>query len=150
MTLYVPLPEGGWSGAVASGRVWVRNGSNWERVRAVSVRETSSWTQVYRWPGLGPALEAPTGSVSTFVASTEIRLVVSNRFETWRLQGSFTVSVSGTTISAGSVNVLADSYSIADPGVVNGTITFTVAYVNPDSGLTGPSATFSVSIGSEA
>jgi hypothetical protein len=150
MTLYVPLPEGGWSGAVASGRVWVRNGSNWERVRAVHVRDETAWPQVYRWPGLGPSLEAPTGSVSTFVASTEIRLVVSNRFETWRLQGSFTVSVSGTTISAGSVNVLADSYSIADPGVVNGTITFTVAYVNPDSGLTGPSATFSVSIGSEA
>jgi hypothetical protein len=149
MTLYVPLPEGGWSGAVASGRVWVRNGSNWERVRAVHVRSETAWPQVYRWPGLGPALTAPEGLVVTFIDSPEVRMVVTNRFETWRMVGTYEIRVGGFTIAAGGIDVLADSFSLADPGITDGTVTFDIAYTNPDTGLTGDSASFDVTIGDE-
>jgi hypothetical protein len=155
MTLRVPLPGGTWSTAVAMGRVWVRNAGAWVRVRSVSVGENLStgsmqWTEVYRWPGLGPALVAPTGVVLTFVGSTEVRLVVDNRFETWRLLGTVEVYTGGAFVSSVSVNVLADLISLADPGVVNGEVRFTVQYTNPDTGLSSPTAVFSQFLGLEA
>jgi hypothetical protein len=46
--------------------------------------------------------------------------------------------------------VLADLISLADPGVVNGEVRFTVQYTNPDTGLSSPTAVFSQFLGLEA
>jgi hypothetical protein len=152
MSLFVPAGGGAWSPEIAPGRLWVRNGPVWNRVLVVHVRggDPESWVQVYRWPGVGPAMADPTGFVATYIDSTEVRLVVTNRFETWRLQGEVQMYTGGVFQSSAPINVLADLFSVADPGITNGEVRFTVKFRNPDTDVESANVVFSQFLGLES